>query len=178
MTLKVPVFKIHLNVANQNESHYADYNLTIAHDPDLGAENLIMKICLFSYLSHLEIEFAKEAFMEERPLIWKTNYESQIDICADYGILSSKKLKHMGHQCKESHLFLLDTQEEMAWLKQEEQAIKKFKNLSVYKIEMNPEFDFSSVITRSLSPSVTIDGEDLWISIQDATFLLKIIKQG
>lgn len=175
MTYKLPIYKARLSVSDLNNSHYEDYNLTLTKDLDESNIHFLSKIISYGVMSFKNVKFGNEGFLEELPLIVSRDYDDSIVDWIDLGFIGEKRLKHSVQRAKSVNLFVYNDEDMNHYVKLAS-ITAKARDFMLRQIEFKDTNDEINdmELKKGADYTLTIDGQELWLSFEDFSLQLSL----
>lgn len=158
MAANATIYKASLNIANMDNHYYAEHNFTLAKHPSENNYRLMIRLVAFILNAKDDLVFCKGIAQEDEPDLWEKALNGDIKLWIDLGQPDEKRIKKA---CGRSQKVIIYTYQEgsaSAWWKQTEKVLKRFKNLSVVKI--NIDGNIEELVKRAMTLHSNIsDGE-------------------
>ncbi|MCX6052799.1 MAG: YaeQ family protein [Campylobacterales bacterium] len=172
MALKATIYKASLNIANMDSHYYAEHNLTLAKHPSESDLRLMVRLAAFVLNADEALQFCKGISQDDEPDLWKKALDGEIKLWIDLGQPDEKRIRKA---CGRSEKVIIYTYQEgsaLAWWKQIEKSLLRFKNLSV--IYLSIEGEIEQLLQRSMSLQCNIsDGELTMIDDENSIIIKK-----
>ena len=153
MALKPTIFKIHLQIADMDRHHYADYKLTIAQHPSENDRRLMLKILAFSLFAGPSLNFAKGLCAEDEPELWAQDDSGTIIDWIELGVPTIKRLKKACCKSQRVQLLCYGENRTREWLEQNQSKLLQLKNLSILQINDDELNTLPSLLQRTMKLS-------------------------
>ncbi|MDF1880528.1 YaeQ family protein [Sulfurimonas sp. MAG313] len=133
------IYKASLNIANMDTHYYAEHDLTIAKHPSENDLRLMVRIIAFVLNASEDLAFSKGISADDEPDIWEKKLDGEIKLWIDLGQPDEKRIRKACGRSEEVIIYTYQDGAARSWWKQEENKLKRFKNLKVIflKIEEN-----------------------------------------
>ncbi|PHQ65632.1 MAG: hypothetical protein COB99_02950 [Sulfurimonas sp.] len=158
MAAKATIYKASLNIANMDKHYYAEHNFTLAKHPSENSYRLMVRLVAFVLNANDDLVFCKGISQDDEPDLWQKALDGDIKLWIDLGQPDEKRIKKA---CGRSEKVIIYTYQEgsaSAWWKQTAKVLKRFKNLSVVKL--NIDGDLEGLAKRAMALQCNIsDGE-------------------
>jgi uncharacterized protein YaeQ len=171
MAAKATIYKASLNIANIDTHYYAEHNLTLAQHPSENDLRLMARLIAFVLNADESLAFSKGISQDDEPDLWKKALDGEITLWIDLGQPDEKRIRKA---CGRSQRVIIYTYQEgsaLAWWKQAESSLQRFKNLSV--IALHIEGNIEDLIQRSMSLQCNISDGELTLIDDENSILIK-----
>lgn len=171
MALKATIYKASLNIANMDIHYYAEHNLTLAKHPSESDLRLMVRLAAFVLNADEALQFCKGISQDDEPDLWKKALDGEIKLWIDLGQPDEKRIRKA---CGRSEKVIIYTYQEgsaLAWWKQIEKSLSRFKNLSV--IYLNIEGEIEQLLQRTMSLQCNISDGELTLIDDENSIIIK-----
>ena len=152
------IYKASLNIANMDTHYYAEHELTIAKHPSETDLRLMVRIISFVFNASEDLSFTKGIDQDDEPDIWEKRLDGEIKLWIDLGQPDEKRIRKACGRSDEVMIVTYQDGAARSWWKQEENKLKRFKNLGV--LHLNIKGDIEVLVQRSMKlPCNISDGE-------------------
>jgi uncharacterized protein YaeQ len=159
MAAKATIYKALLNIANMDIHYYAEHNLTLAKHPSENDLRLMIRLIAFVLNANADLVFCKEISQDDEPDLWQKSLGGDIELWIDLGQPDEKRIKKACGRSKKVIIYTYQEGIAMAWFKQMEKNLKRFKNLEV--IFINIDGDIEAITERSMNLQANIMDNEL-----------------
>jgi uncharacterized protein YaeQ len=170
MALGATISRALVNVANMDTNYYNEHNFTLAQHPSETDLRLMVRIVAFILNADDELAFCKGISQEDEPDLWQKNYGGEIELWIDLGQPDEKRIKKA---CGRSDRVIIYTYQEgmaKAWFKQNENTLKRFKNLEV--IHLNVQGELENFAKKGMNFQANISDGELHLIDGDTTVVV------
>ncbi len=171
MALKATIYKASLNIANMDSHYYAEHNLTLAKHPSESDLRLMVRLAAFVLNADEALQFCKGISQDDEPDLWKKALDGEIKLWIDLGQPDEKRIRKA---CGRSEKVIIYTYQEgsaLAWWRQIEKSLLRFKNLSV--IYLSIEGEIEQLLQRSMSLQCNISDGELTMIDDENSIIIK-----
>jgi uncharacterized protein YaeQ len=171
MAANATVYKASLNIANMDTHYYAEHDLVLAKHPSENDLRLMVRLLAFIFNADEDLEFCRGISQDDEPDLWKKALDGEILLWIDLGQPDEKRIRKA---CGRSEKVIIYTYQEgsaLAWWKQSENALRRFKNLSV--INLNIEGDIEQLTERTMKLQCNISDAELSLLNDDNSVVIK-----
>ena len=159
MAANATIYKASLNIADMDRHYYAEHNLTLAKHPSENDLRLMVRLAAFVLNADEDLSFSKGISQDDEPDLWQKALDGEIKLWIDLGQPDEKRIRKA---CGRSERVIIYTYQEgsaLAWWKQEEKTLKRFKNLCVINLKIDGNIE--SLAHRSMTLQCNISDEEL-----------------
>lgn len=158
MAANATVYKASLNIADMDRHYYAEHELTLAKHPSENDLRLMVRIAAFVLNADERLLFCKGIAQEDEPDLWQKALDGAIELWIDLGQPDEKRIRKA---CGRSEKVVIYTYQEgsaLAWWKQAEKNLRRFRNLSVIHLQIEGDIEALSQRTMRMQCNIS-DGE-------------------
>jgi len=158
MAAGATIYKASLNIANMDTHYYAEHDLTIAKHPSENDLRLMIRIIAFVLNASEDLAFSKGISQDDEPDIWEKKLDGDIKLWIDLGQPDEKRIRKACGRADEVIIYTYQEGAALSWWKQEENKLKRFKNLRVVNLKINGDIEALAMRSMKLQCNIT-DGE-------------------
>lgn len=159
MAAKATIYKASLNIADMDRHYYAEHNLTLAKHPSENDLRLMVRLAAFVLNADDDLLFSKGISQDDEPDLWRKALDGEIKLWIDLGQPDEKRIRKACGRAEKVIIYTYQEGSALAWWKQEEKSLKRFKNLSV--IHLKIEGDIEALAKRTMSLQCNISDAEL-----------------
>ncbi|MFC2073901.1 YaeQ family protein [Campylobacterota bacterium] len=159
MAANATIYKGLLNIANMDSHYYAEHSLTLAKHPSENDLRLMVRLIAFAFNADEDLAFSKGISQDDEPDLWQKALDGDIKLWIDLGQPDEKRIRKA---CGRSQKVIIYTYQEgsaLAWWKQTEKTLKRFKNLSVINLKIDGNIEV--LADRSMNLQCNISDAEL-----------------
>ncbi|WP_076542911.1 YaeQ family protein [Shewanella sp. UCD-KL21] len=164
MAPKATVYKATIQIADMDRHYYADHQLTIAQHPSETDSRMMVRILAFIMNASDSLQFSKGLCVEDEPELWEKSLSDEINLWIEFGQADEKWLRKACGRSKQVQLITYSGRSVPIWWKQNEQALQRYKNLSVFNIAEESVAAMEVFVNRSMKLQVSITDGEIWLS--------------
>jgi uncharacterized protein YaeQ len=171
MAANATICKASLNIADMDRHYYAEHDLTLAKHPSENDLRLMVRLAAFVLNADERLAFSKGISQDDEPDLWQKALDGAITLWIDLGQPDEKRIRKA---CGRSEKVVIYTYQEgsaLAWWKQAEKTLLRFKNLSV--IYLNIEGDIEALSQRAMRLQCNISDGELTIMDEEQSVVIK-----
>ena len=158
MATNATIHKLQLNIADMDAHYYNEHSLTVAKHPSENNLRLMVRIIAFILNADDELLLCKGISQDDEPDLWKKSLGGDIELWIDLGQPDEKRIKKACGRSDKVKIYTYQEGSASSWFKQNQKAIKRFKNLEV--IFLNITGNIEELAHRSINLQCnTMDGE-------------------
>lgn len=159
MAANATIYKASLNIANMDTHYYAEHELTIAKHPSENDLRLMVRIIAFILNANEDLSFSKGIAQDDEPDIWQKKLDGDIKLWIDLGQPDEKRIRKACGRADEVIIYTYQEGAALSWWKQEENKLKRFKNLRVINLKIKG--DIEAFAQRSMQLQCNISDAEL-----------------
>lgn len=165
------IYKAALNIANMDLHYYAEHDLTIAKHPSENDLRLMIRIITFILNASEDLVFSKGISQDDEPDIWEKKLDGDIKLWIDLGQPDEKRIRKACGRADEVIIYTYQEGSALSWWKQEENKLKRFKNLRVINLRVHE--DIESFARRSMQLQCNISDAELSLLLDEESVEVK-----
>jgi uncharacterized protein YaeQ len=155
MAAKATIYKVSLNIADMDRHYYAEHSLTLAKHPSENDLRLMVRLAAFVLNSDERLLFSKGISQDDEPDLWQKALDGEIKLWIDLGQPDEKRIRKACGRAEKVVIYTYQEGSALAWWKQEEKSLKRFKNLSVIYLNIQGEIEALAQRTMSLQCNIS-----------------------
>ena len=159
MAANATIYKASLNIADMDRHYYAEHVFTLAKHPSENDFRLMVRLAAFILNADEDLLFSKGIAQDDEPDLWTKALDGEIKLWIDLGQPDEKRIRKA---CGRSEQVIIYTYQEgsaLAWWKQAEKTLKRFKNLRVINLKIKG--DIESLAQRTMRLQCNISDAEL-----------------
>jgi len=160
------IYKASLNIANMDSHYYAEHDLTIAKHPSENDLRLMVRIIAFVLNASEGLALTKGIAQDDEPDIWEKKLDGDIRLWIDLGQPDEKRIRKACGRADEVIIYTYQEGAASSWWKQEENKLKRFKNLRVIHLKIKGDID--ALALRSMQLQCNISDGDLNLLLDES----------
>ncbi|MCL1068646.1 YaeQ family protein [Shewanella olleyana] len=164
MAPKAIVFKAALQIADMDRHYYADHQLTIAQHPSETDSRMMVRLLAFIMNASDALQFSKGLCIDDEPELWEKSLSDEINLWIEFGQADEKWLRKACGRAKQVQLITYAGRSVPIWWQQNEQALQRYKNLSVFNIDEESVKAMEVFVSRNMKIQVSISDGEIWLS--------------
>ena len=174
MALKATIFKVQLQIADMDRHYYQDHSLTLAQHPSETDQRLMVRLLAFALNASDTLTFTKGLSAEEEQAeLWDCSLSGEIDLWVEFGQSDEKWLRKACGRARQVQVFCYGGRSVPVWWKNNEQALQRYQNLSVFEIPEDAVNAMAGLVARTMQLQVSINEGQVWLSDQTRTVLIE-----
>jgi uncharacterized protein YaeQ len=164
MALKATIFKAELQVSDLDRGHFATHALTIARHPSETDERMMVRILAFALNADEHLEFGRGLSSEGEPDLVKKDLTGAIELWIDVGLPDEREVRKAAGRSNAVQVFIYGGRGADLWWGQNQAALEKLDNLSVYAIPTEVSDVIKKLVERNMRLDCTIQEGGMWLS--------------
>lgn len=158
MAIKATIYKASLNIADMDRNYYAEHNFTLAKHPSETDLRLMIKLVAFILNADEELLFTKGISQDDEPDLWQKALDGDIKLWIDLGQPDEKRIRKACGRSEKVIIYMYQEGSALAWWKQMQGTLGRFKNLSVRYLKIDGDIEFLAKRAMDLQCNIS-DGE-------------------
>ena len=172
MALKSTVFRAHLQIADIDNSYYADHTLTLARHPSETDERMMVRLVALALQAHklqsvcngdATLAFGAGLSDPDEPDAWLRDFTGQTRLWIEVGQPEEKPLLKACGKADEVVLYCFSHAAEI-WWRDIENKLSRPRNLSVYRLPAVQSQALVALAQRSMQLQATVQEGALTLS--------------
>lgn len=159
MAANATIYKMALNIANMDDHYYAEHNVTLAKHPSENDFRMMIRVVAFVFNADEDLRFGEGIATEDEPDLWQKALDGEIKLWIDLGQPDEKRIRKACGRSKKVIIYTYAEGPALAWWKQAEKVLSRFKNLTV--IFLRIDGDIHSLANRTMDLQCHISDEEL-----------------
>jgi uncharacterized protein YaeQ len=168
MALPSTIYRAVIQLANIDHNLYLPLQVTIAQHPSETAERLVTRLLAYALFYEPELAFTKGVGAGDEPDLWVIGPDGRVLTWIEVGLPDPERLIKAGRHCQRV-LLLASGSTVNRWLEQHRTKFATIVNLSVYSIDQRFLAQVASRLQRTISWSLTITENQLYLEINGDT---------
>ncbi|MCJ7766121.1 MAG: YaeQ family protein [Thiovulaceae bacterium] len=158
MAAKATIYKAALNIADMDHHYYAEHDLTLAKHPSENDLRLMARLAAFVLNADEALLFSRGIAQDDEPDLWKKALDGAITLWIDLGQPDEKRIRKACGRSEKVVIYTYQQGSALAWWKQAEKRLRRFKNLSVIHLSIDGDIEPLAQRTMRLQCNIS-DGE-------------------
>lgn len=165
MALKPTIYKLKITLANIDQNHYDNLNLTVAQHPSETLERMMARVLAFCMNAREPLTFTKGLSSVDEPDIWAHTLDNRISLWIDIGEPAFDRIKKAARLSPSVKVYSFNLKSDSWWAKEQE----KFNNLavSIFQFQWKSVQALAKLVTRTMDFSVTISDGIIYVSLKN-----------
>ncbi len=176
MALKATVFKVQLQIADMDRGYYQDHTLTLAQHPSENNERMMVRLLAFMINASEHLTFSKGLSVEDEPELCEKTLSGEIELWVAFGQSDEKWLRKASGRAKQVQLFTYAGRSADIWWQQNQQALERYRNLSVCNIPEESVTALGQMVARKMNLQCNISEGQIWLSDATSSIMIEPVK--
>lgn len=155
MAANATIYKASLNIADMDRHYYAEHNFTLAKHPSENDLRLMVRLVAFVFNADEDLTFSKGISQDDEPDLWTKALDGEIKLWIDLGQPDEKRIRKACGRSEEVIIYTYQEGSALAWWKQAEKTLKRFKNLRVINLKIEGEIEVLAERTMKLQCNIS-----------------------
>lgn len=165
MALKPTIYKFKITLADIEQNHYNDLNLTVALHPSETPERMMARVLAFCMNDRENLAFTRGLSAVEEPDIWEKTLDDRLSLWIDIGEPSFDRMKKSSRLCRVVKVYSFNFKSDGWWAKEETKA--KELGISVFQFNWKGIQKLADLIKRTMEYSVTVSDGVIYVSTEN-----------
>ncbi|PIK15215.1 YaeQ family protein [Halobacteriovorax sp. JY17] len=176
MALSSTIYKAEITLSNLNDHYYDDFSLTMAKHPSENEERMMRRLLCFLSCAHKDLEFTKGLSSTDEPELWQKSLTGDILHWIELGEPDEKRIRQASGKSKRVSIFTVNKNTSEQWFLKVRDKVSHEK-VNIFHLENLTKEDLTSLVTKSMKLSCTIEDDSLYLSNDERTIHYKIDKK-
>jgi len=167
MALKSTIYKVELQLADLDRSHFGDYSLTLARHPSETDERMMIRLLAFALNASETLAFGRGLSAEDEADLRDLDATGSIERWIDVGLPDEKAIRRACNRSR--HVFVLSYGGRAAdiWWQQTAGKVSGQKNLRVLALSPADSQALTALAQRNMRLQCTIQDGVVWLGSDD-----------
>ncbi|MGV0950809.1 MAG: YaeQ family protein [Azonexus sp.] len=167
MALKSTIYKVELQLADLDRSHFGDYSLTLARHPSETDERMMIRLLAFALNASETLAFGRGLSAEDEADLRDLDATGSIERWIDVGLPDEKAIRRACNRSR--HVFVLSYGGRAAdiWWQQTAGKVSGQKNLRVLALSPADSLALTALAQRNMRLQCTIQDGVVWLGSDD-----------
>ncbi|MBV0932974.1 YaeQ family protein [Marinobacterium weihaiense] len=177
MAQSATVHKVHLQLADMDRHHYADYSHTLAQHPSETEERLMMRLLAFMLRADERLEFTRGLCVDDEPDLWCKSYADEIELWVEVGLPSDKRIRKACNRARQVVILAYGSEQAVTpWWEGVRGQLYRFDNLEVLRVSPAQSADLTALAERGMHLQCSIEDGQVWVSNADSSVILEPLR--
>ncbi|AGA34637.1 YaeQ protein [Thioalkalivibrio nitratireducens DSM 14787] len=168
MALKATIFKVDLQVADMDRSHYGSHVLTLARHPSETDERLMMRLLAFCLYASDSLRFGRGLSTEDEADLFDPDPTGSIAHWVDVGTPDARDIRKACGQARQVTV-LAYGRTVGVWWRQHGVLLSGQRNLTVLRVSQEAGETLAALASRNMNVQCTIQEGIAWVTCGDRT---------
>lgn len=155
MAANATIYKASLNIADMDRNYYAEHNFTLAKHPSETDLRLMIRLIAFMLNADENLLFTKGITQDDEPDLWQKALNGDIELWIDLGQPDEKRIRKACGRAKNVIIYTYQEGSALAWWKQMQGSLGRFKNLSVRHLKIDGDIELLAQRTMALQCNIS-----------------------
>lgn len=173
MAQNATVHRVHLQLADMDRHHYADYSHTLAQHPSETEERLMVRLLAFILRADERLEFTRGLCADDEPDLWQKSYADEIELWIDVGLPSDKRIRKACNRAQQVLVLAYGSEQAVnPWWEGVHGQLHRFDNLQVLRIPPEQSRQLAERVQRGMHLQCTIEDGQVWVTDSESTLMI------
>lgn len=161
MALKATIYKVKLELADLNHSHFDTYQLSLALHPSETIERLMARILVFALHADKNLQFGKGISTGNEPDLWVVNHFHEPQLWIELGQPDIDRIRKASQKSEQVCIYGYRLRAFDQWWKKVAREIENFHNVNIYRLQCD---GITSLNERNMQLQCTIQDDTVYLS--------------
>ncbi len=164
MALKSTIFKVELQLADLDRSHFGDYSLTIARHPSETDERMMVRLLAFALNASETLTFGRGlSATDDEADLQDLDATGSIERWIDVGLPDEKLIRRACNRSRQVMVLSYGGRTAEVWWQQTQGKVSGQKNLRVLALSVEEGKALASLAARGMRLQCTIQDGVIWL---------------
>ena len=164
MTLSATIHRCTLQVSDLDRGYYQTHQLTIARHPSETDERMMVRVLAFALNADDGLSFTRGLSRDDEPELWQRSLSDEILLWIEIGQPDEKRIKKACSRSDRVVIYCHQHRAATVWWKQIADRIKRFDQLSVFKLPDGISAQLAALAQRNMDLQCTVQDAEIWLS--------------
>jgi uncharacterized protein YaeQ len=169
MALKATIFKAELQVSDLDRHYFATHSLTIARHPSETDKRMMVRLVAFALNADELLEFGRGLSSEDEADLVKKDLTGAIELWIDVGLPDERDVRKAAGRARSVAVYLYGGRTAALWWKQNEPAMAKLGNVSIFEIPEEATAWLIPLAQRNMRLDCTVQEGQVYLHAGDST---------
>ena len=184
MALKSTIFKANLQIADIDNSYYADHTLTLARHPSETDERMMVRLCALALQAHTlksvcngdgTLAFGAGLSDPDEPDVWLRDYTGRTRLWLEVGQPEDKPLNKACQKAEAVMVYCFNHAAEV-WWRGIESKLTRMDKLQVWRVPTEASQALAQLAERSMQLQATVQEEALTLCNSKDSVHLEVVR--
>lgn len=177
MARNATVCKVHLQLADMDRHHYADYSLTLAQHPSETAERLMMRLLGFILRADERLEFTRGLCVDDEPDLWRRDFAGEIECWIEVGLPSERRIRKACNRAQQVLVLAYGSEQAVApWWDSIHGQLHRFAALEILRVPAQQSAELAALAERGMHLQCSIEDGQIWLGNGTCSVLLEPVQ--
>lgn len=167
MALKSTIFKVELQLADLDRSHFGEYTLTIARHPSENDQRMMVRLLAFALFASESLAFGRGLSSEDEADLADVDLTGAIERWIDVGLPDERNIRRACGRAKEVVVLAYGGRAAEIWWQQTASKVAGQKNLTVLALPPAESQALAALAARNMRLQCTIQDGVVWLGGDD-----------
>jgi len=167
MALKSTIFKVELQLADLDRSHFGEYALTIARHPSENDQRMMVRLLAFALFASESLAFGRGLSSEDEADLADVDLTGAIERWIDVGLPDERNIRRACGRAKEVVVLAYGGRAAEIWWQQTAGKVAGQKNLRVLALPPAESQALAALAARNMRLQCTIQDGVVWLGGDD-----------
>jgi len=163
MALKSTIFKVELQLADLDRSHFGDYTLTLARHPSENDQRMMVRLLAFALFASETLAFGRGLSNEDEAALTDTDLTGCIERWIDVGLPDERNIRRACGRARHVAVLAYGGRQAEIWWQQTADKVSGQKNLTVLALEPEESQALAALAERNMRLQCTIQDGVIWL---------------
>ena len=173
MALKSTIFKVELQLADLDRSHFGDYSLTIARHPSETDERMMVRLLAFALNATETLVFGRGLSTEDEADLWDLDPTGAIERWIDVGLPDEKDIRRACNRSRHVVVLSYGGRSAEIWWQQTSGKVSGQRNLRVLSLSVEEGQALAALAQRTMRLQCTVQDGIVWLGGDEGHVELK-----
>ena len=163
MAFGATVFKVELQIADMDRSHYQTHALVVARHPSETDERLMVRILAFALNASETLAFGKGLSAEDEADLYDRDLTGRVSCWIDVGLPSDRDIRKACGRADEVKVYVYGGRSVAVWWKQNQDVLERCRNLSIVEVPLDASRALAALAQRTMRLQCTVQDGVIWV---------------
>lgn len=164
MAQKATIYKAQLEIADLDRHYYASHALTLACHPSETTRRMLCRLFVFAHAASESLAFTRGISTNDEPDLWDKSLSDEINLWIDIGQPEEKRIGKACGRADAVRIYGYEPRGFSTWWQQQQPVLERYKNLSVWEIELPDDEKLDLMLAKSMVFHCTIQENVLMVT--------------
>ncbi len=163
MALKSTIFKVELQLADLDRSHFGEYSLTLARHPSETDQRMMIRLLAFALFASDSLVFGRGLSAEDEADLADTDLTGCIERWIDVGLPDERNIRRACGRARQVVVLAYGGRQAEIWWQQSADKLSGQKNLTVISLSPEESLALAGLAERNMRLQCTIQDGTIWL---------------